>query len=305
MSNKVDANMPSEEELVALKYFMRLLRPLKDITYDLSGSKYVTASMVYPAIYTLVNHELVNVFASNELSRVPPEIKIIQSKLINSLKSRFGFLLNNTENPEMENTFLALSFLDCRFKSFNFISDLDEREKKLQLAKEFLLSLHENLKKSTASSTQNDDDAMSGAQIAQNSNDQTNILANATNKKKNDRPSFLKSIVDSRFVARSQLDSVQGINLEIKEYEHDISFLSRSEEERNELMYNPLEFYRIYSTKYPLISNLARQLLSVTGTSVPSECLFSHVGLIASKLRSRLSPMLLESLVFIKDNNNN
>ena len=52
---------------------------------------------------------------------------------------------------------------------------------------------------------------------------------------------------------------------------------------------NNLIFYKIYSTKYPLLSKVAKALLCVTSTSVPSECLFSHIGLIATKLRSMLS----------------
>ena len=41
---------------------------------------------------------------------------------------------------------------------------------------------------------------------------------------------------------------------------------------------------------------------SSIATSVPVECLFSHVGLTQSELRNRLNPNLLESLTLIKDN---
>jgi len=40
----------------------------------------------------------------------------------------------------------------------------------------------------------------------------------------------------------------------------------------------------------------------VTATSVPSECLFSHVCLIATYLRNRLHHSNLEAMSFIKEN---
>ena len=46
---------------------------------------------------------------------------------------------------------------------------------------------------------------------------------------------------------------------------------------------------------------LAKHLLAIAGTSVPSECLFSHAGLINTYLRNRLSPNTLETLTFLKD----
>jgi hypothetical protein len=46
---------------------------------------------------------------------------------------------------------------------------------------------------------------------------------------------------------------------------------------------------------------MAKHLLVIAGTSVQSECLFSHAGLINTYLRNRLSPTTLEPLTFLKD----
>ena len=45
--------------------------------------------------------------------------------------------------------------------------------------------------------------------------------------------------------------------------------------------------------KYPLQSKVAKALLGVTGTSISSEYLFSHNGLIGTKLRSRFCFLII------------
>ena len=70
-------------------------------------------------------------------------------------------------------------------------------------------------------------------------------------------------------------------------------------ETSNEL--GPFYFYS-KNENFKRLNILARAILSVPATSVPSECLFSHAGLIQTEIRNRLSPVLLESIVLIKDN---
>ena len=187
MANNVSKNLPGQDELIGLKYLLRILKPLKDITCDLSGSKYVTASMLFPAIYTLVNYELATVFDDIEKSRVPAEIETIRLKLISCLKQRFDFLLNNNDTSKV---YWAMTFLDCRFKGFSFISKIEERKAKLQIAKEFLETYYATLPEKTSSPEKivsQSDDTPTCAQPE----------VNAGNKR--DRPSYLKNILDKRF----------------------------------------------------------------------------------------------------------
>ena len=55
-----------ETELAELKFFVKLISLLKDLTNDLSGSKYPTASMVYPSIFSLLHYEIDNIFSDTE-----------------------------------------------------------------------------------------------------------------------------------------------------------------------------------------------------------------------------------------------
>ncbi|XP_063436604.1 E3 SUMO-protein ligase ZBED1-like [Mytilus trossulus] len=52
---------------------------------------------------------------------------------------------------------------------------------------------------------------------------------------------------------------------------------------------SPLEWWSENKTKYPRLSIIAKRVLAVPATSVPSERIFSCAGLVVTKLRNRLS----------------
>jgi hypothetical protein len=56
------------------------------------------------------------------------------------------------------------------------------------------------------------------------------------------------------------------------------------------------------SIKYPRLSVLARQYLSIPGTSVPSERIFSATGLLVNKLRNRISSSVVDHVIFLNKN---
>ena len=53
---------------------------------------------------------------------------------------------------------------------------------------------------------------------------------------------------------------------------------------------------------FPILSSLAKKILSVTATSVPAESLFSIMGIIVDEQRNRLLPSTLDSISLIKNN---
>ena len=63
---------------------------------------------------------------------------------------------------------------------------------------------------------------------------------------------------------------------------------------------NPLLWWRSNSSIFPLLSSLVRKYLSVSGTSVPSEWIFSKGGLIVDSFCSRLKPDHVNTLIFVK-----
>ena len=63
---------------------------------------------------------------------------------------------------------------------------------------------------------------------------------------------------------------------------------------------NPLKWWARNAHKYPLIANVARNVLAVPASSGPSERVFSQSGLVMTQRRNRLKPERLETLMFLK-----
>ena len=65
---------------------------------------------------------------------------------------------------------------------------------------------------------------------------------------------------------------------------------------------DPLNWWHTHGSRFALLSQVARQLLCVPATSVPSERVFSAAGHIVSKLRAALSADNIDALIFLQQN---
>ena len=65
---------------------------------------------------------------------------------------------------------------------------------------------------------------------------------------------------------------------------------------------NPLMWWKTHQSELPLLASLARCVLCVPGTSVPSERVFSTAGDIVTSQRACLSPESVDVLIFLKHN---
>lgn len=65
---------------------------------------------------------------------------------------------------------------------------------------------------------------------------------------------------------------------------------------------DPTEWWKVNEGRFPRLASLARQYLCIPGTSVPSECVFSAVGLTVNRLRTRLTPEHVDMLIFLNKN---
>ena len=90
----------------------------------------MTLSFLFPFVYALINdpHILV-VNSSNE------KFKLLKSILINSIRSRFNYVLTNK-------LFLAATFLDFNFKKFEFVKSSEARSNYIENAKLFIINLY-------------------------------------------------------------------------------------------------------------------------------------------------------------------
>jgi hypothetical protein len=91
----------------------------------------------------------------------------------------------------------------------------------------------------------------------------------------------------------------QSIEYELDKYSKFDVFIEKSEL-KNKL--GPFYFYSRHHDTFKKLFSMAKAILCIPATSVPSECLFSQAGLVQSEIRNRLSPALLKSIILIKEN---
>ena len=62
--------------------------------------------------------------------------------------------------------------------------------------------------------------------------------------------------------------------------------------------YNPLHFWRLHHHSYPRLAKIAKRIFAVPATSAAVEREFSLTGNIITKKRSRLSPDIVDDIIF-------
>ncbi|KAL3872287.1 hypothetical protein ACJMK2_040221 [Sinanodonta woodiana] len=65
---------------------------------------------------------------------------------------------------------------------------------------------------------------------------------------------------------------------------------------------NPLMWWKVNETSFPLLAKLAKMLLTIPATSVPSERVFSTAGDVVSAQRASLTGENVDILIFLKKN---
>ena len=107
------------------------MKPLVDLTNDLSGRHYVTVSILCPALFTLINYH----FADDNMSLGTEFCNYFKSVLLTSLRHRFNDLF--TDKISLTSTFKNFSY-----RKFEFVKDLNERTKLLKEAQDIVNALY-------------------------------------------------------------------------------------------------------------------------------------------------------------------
>ena len=72
--------------------------------------------------------------------------------------------------------------------------------------------------------------------------------------------------------------------------------------EKSQSDVDPLVWRQQNEQRFPTIAHVARKVLCVPATSVPSERIFSSSGLLINKLRNRLSSDIVDKIIFLNKN---
>ena len=89
-------------------------------------------------------------------------------------------------------------------------------------------------------------------------------------------------------------------NIETEKFENELQ--EYLEYQPNSYIEKPLEFYRNNFERFPILSNMARCLFSITASAIPSERLFTNAGQLINDARNRLDSSKIETVTFVKDN---
>nr|XP_047143006.1 zinc finger BED domain-containing protein 4-like [Hydra vulgaris] len=279
--------LPTATEFKVLEDLCDLLHPIKELTKLFSGKKYVTVTFLFPTLYSLLNEILESQPIFTEL------VKTFQKELLRSLKGRFKYIFAN-------DFFLAATFLDFKFRKFEFIKNDIYRYECISKAKMFIKTFYEMHLKETEeiditietnclNNTLNSSNSSADNTIKTFQQLSTSPIANnitLVNNKRRKSINLIELVTDKSCC--NLIESNDKLEKEINDYS--LQYFHSYEN-------SAIEFFQANQKLFPVLTQIARIIFSVPATSMPSECLFSSTDLIDTELRNRLAPSLLEHLI--------
>ena len=237
------------------------LKPFYKATTALCSEQYPTLSSVYPVVFSLLHHHLVD--HDDDRGAVAQFKQITRSQL----KTRF-----NIDDPDMPRCTIILSaFMDPRYKRMPFITreQYEHTITEISNRAEHLSSSDQVI--NNPSNTEGDR-ACAAAPSDQKHSDMSYLLAGYY------EPGDCKVIVPNTVA--------EEVELYVKEKPIPTDS-------------DPFKWWSKNATSYPKLSKLARRLLCIPGTEVPSERVFSTAGNVVTKKRASLHHDSVDKLVFL------
>nr|XP_015922601.2 E3 SUMO-protein ligase ZBED1-like [Parasteatoda tepidariorum] len=244
--------MADSNEVNTLEEIVNATKLLEEISKNLSGEGYTTASSILPLLRK-VNKSLRELPSDNSMQ------KQIKSELLSSL-IRY-------EKPELMSLLRLSSFCDPRFR-LNFI---DEPEQTKMIVLEKMIALYEI------------EDAQSVATV-----ENPKVLE--------DTKKGLEKLLES-----DEDDDTLNVNILTPSCKAEREFNNFISMPKVGLNDDPLKWWKMNEHNFPTLKLLARKYLTVQGSSVPSERVFSTGGNVVRKNRASLSPKHSEMLNIISN----
>ncbi|ETE68899.1 putative histone-lysine N-methyltransferase PRDM7, partial [Ophiophagus hannah] len=250
------------QDWAALKDTVQVLKPMAIATSTFTKHPFSSLSLVKPVLTSLLYKHLV---ACEWDSALALEAKAAAQKELNHHFSR----------PEVNQALNLACTLDPRFHGLDFLSHTD-RVETLRLLKTEVSHLAE-----------------ASAFLTSSLPDVSSSSPPSKLPKKDAGIEFLLG----------DLCSMRGgpaISSAHQQAEQEIASFQMSK--ASTLTQDPLQWWKIHHTEYPLLAQAARKLLGVPATSVPANWLFSSTGNAIHTKRQALTPEHVDMLLFLHGN---
>ena len=253
-----------DAEFSLLEEVLKVLKPFKDVTVQVSAEKYVTISAIRPLLHHLTENAL-KVEGSDSLA-----VHMMKEEMTKNLSSRYqGLGITELLN--------FACFVDPRFKSMPFLD-----EAKTQLLHDNVLA--EMMKHVTPDPEQEEDTVSDSECVAEKE---------PVAKKPKTGLGKLLGGTFSRPGEKRRMSIREKAEQERKRY---------IEEPSPYIDENALVWWKRNHNRFPAIAVIARRVVCIPATSTPSERLFSKAGHIINSKRASLEPENASTLCFLAEN---
>lgn len=270
VSSSTIENMNAEEWRLC-KDLCTVLKPLEQVTAQISGEKYLTGSLVI-----IFNRLLRNVYAEkiSHSATLHTDALAVSNRILHGLITRLN-------NIEMSGTFGVATFLDPRFKMAFFMEKRAAEAAKKRVIELMVIEINKEAARQESSSSP----TISAP----------TPISPSVRSEETDKPYEYIDIwedIDTQEV--STLESPTAIAIaEVQRYINE-KMLPRNA--------SPNEWWRKHYFLYPNLSQLFKLHCCVLATSVPCERIFSKSGELISDRRTRLSSEKVKKLMFLSTN---
>jgi len=258
----------ADEQWRLIEDMLPLLQPLQNVTALFSQENAPSSSVVYPSLWKLIQ---VDMAASDDDT---PAVAGFKAAITASLKERFDM----TSLQVARHPFVIATVLDPEYKAMTHFPD-NVRAAAYEFVREQAATMPLPPPVQLAATTE-------GAAGPAQSQPPPAKRAKVDTTGKDSREAA------QRFMGAAAVEPAAPV-CDVDNY---LSTLQSTPDG------GLLEWWRDHLNDFPQTSELARRYLAIPATSAQSERLFSATGRIVNKLRTRLLPERVESLVFLYKN---
>lgn len=279
----------SDDEIVLASKVMETMKPLKQATTMLCSEKNPTISIIIP-----LYNKLVGVYLNRSEDDLPA-IAAVKAAIAADLQGRYDNSLD---------ILLKATALDPRFKSLPHLTE-EERFNVYNSLVTQLSHLQPKLRIKTEPGASESEATPALPSLPEEPSQATPALPSL--KQESDTPPPKKTKLEKS--ESNVLSDLLG-DVFITKVEEPISLLQRADAEVQNykelppvpLASDPLVWWKENQFTFPLLSIMAKKLLCIPSTSVPSERVFSAAGDIVSSQRANLKAKTVDMLIFLKKN---